>query len=242
VERSDQARVITFFSDRPVAGGEVPLSEEAAHHAQVRRLESGDLVALTDGSGTQGVGRVHHVSKKRVSVVIDRVETIEPPPAVHLFLPVADRDRMLWLAEKATELQIATWNPVLFRRSKSVSPRGEGAAFDRKVRARMISALEQSGGAWLPAIQPVREVSGLQGIGIGVVLARGDLPLAASKFTEPLSLIIGPEGGIEPDELTLFRDRGWVIASLGDITLRFETAAIAAIAIARSRMTSEHEG
>jgi 16S rRNA (uracil1498-N3)-methyltransferase len=237
VERLDPPRVITFFSEEPVTIAEVRLSDAAAHHAQVRRLAVGEAVRLTDGRGNRGIGTLSAMSKTAAAVVIERVEAVPRPMAVHLFLPVADRDRMLWLAEKATELQVATWNPVSFRRSKSVSPRGEGDAFDRRVRARMISALEQSGGAWLPAIQSVQEVEALKPAGTALVLERGGRPLVAHRSSGPVCVLVGPEGGIESEEVRILEGTGWRTASLGDVTLRFETAAMAAIAIARSFTT-----
>jgi hypothetical protein len=92
------------------------------------------------------------IRRTSIDVATDAVRTVKRPTPIHFRAPVADRERMLWLAEKATELGVATWQAVRFRRSASVSPRGEGAAFHEKVRARMVSALEQSGGAWLPEL------------------------------------------------------------------------------------------
>jgi 16S rRNA (uracil1498-N3)-methyltransferase len=215
----------------------VALSESAAHHARVKRLEAGDVVVLVDGAGKRATGELASIGKRGAEVAIQSVESVAPPAPIHLRVPIGDKDRMLWLAEKATELQVATWNPVSFRRSKSVSPRGEGDAFDRKVRARMISALEQSGGAWLPGIQSVQEVEALRPSGTALVLERGGRSLAAHRAAGPVSLLVGPEGGIESDELRILGDTGWRTASLGDVTLRFETAAVAAIAIARSFTT-----
>ena len=59
---------------------------------------------------------------------------------------------MLWLAEKCTELGATSWRPIEWRRSASVSPRGSGPAFQARLEGRMISALTQSGGAWLPEV------------------------------------------------------------------------------------------
>jgi 16S rRNA (uracil1498-N3)-methyltransferase len=242
VERSDPARVITFFSEHLVVAGEMQLSEDAAHHAHVRRVAVDDSIVLTDGRGQLGRGRISRLAKTAVVVVVDRVDASPPPPPIHLFLPVADRDRMLWLAEKATELQITSWNPVMYRRSRSVTPRGEGDAFDRKVRARMVSALEQSGGAWLPVMRRVVDPDAVLPLGAGVVLERGGRSLSGVVANGPLSLAIGPEGGFESDELETLAGLGWATASLGDITLRFETAAVAAIAIARCSIAPEREG
>jgi 16S rRNA (uracil1498-N3)-methyltransferase len=123
-----------------------------------------------------------------------------------------------------------------------VSPRGDGDAFERKARARMISALEQSGGAWLPVIEAVREVDATVPRGSGFALERGTFALGKAIKRGPVSLAVGPEGGFEPDELKSLVAAGWATAALGDVTLRFETAAVAAIAIARSLIDPEREG
>jgi 16S rRNA (uracil1498-N3)-methyltransferase len=161
-------------------------------------------------------------------------------PAVHLLVPVADRDRMIWLAEKAAELGATSWRPVLWRRSRSVSPRGEGVNFQGKVRARMEGALAQSEGAWLP--QPFPEANLERAIlaaprGDRVVLDPAGDPLVgpqAMPLRQPLVIAVGPEGGIEQDELADLERAGFRRVSLGPTILRFETAAIAALSMART--------
>ena len=229
-----RSTVTTFFADR-VERGEITLDEDAAHHARVKRLSPGDSVSLTDGRGRLANAQITRVSKASVAVEVSEVAEVMRPSAIHLFVPVADKDRMLWLAEKATELQVASWNPVMYERSRSVSPRGEGEAFERKTRARMVSALEQSGGSWLPEMESVQTVGDIAGRG-GVVLQRDASALAAAQLTPPVNLAIGPEGGFTPAELSQLVSGGWSAATLGGVTLRFETAAIAAVAVVRAHL------
>jgi 16S rRNA (uracil1498-N3)-methyltransferase len=107
--------VTTFFApEPPVVGTPITLGADVAHHARVRRLEAGTLVRLTDGAGTIGQGAIVRITKQSVVVDVAEVSTIEPPAPVHLVVPVADRDRMLWLAEKATELGMTSWRPLLW--------------------------------------------------------------------------------------------------------------------------------
>lgn len=240
MERDDRAPVATFFADSPIVASAITtLGESAAHHARVRRLDVADVVRLTDGRGHIGTGTINAIRRGAIDVAVERVGNIDRPSPIHLRVPVGDRDRMLWLAEKATELGIATWQAVRFRRSASVSPRGEGQAFAEKVRARMISAIEQSGGAWLPEIKPDVSIDALQ-LGRGesaFVLDLDGSPLIAAATVanagQPV-VIFGPEGGIEPDELERLTANGWQQVSLGPTTLRFETAGVAAVAILRA--------
>lgn len=228
-------------TDTPITVGDVPLDDLAAHHAHVRRLNVGDAVAITDGHGRRGAGRIATLNKQRLVVTLEDVETVDRPPPIHLFVPVADRDRMLWLAEKATELQVTTWTPVMYRRSMSVAPRGDGEGFDRKLQSRMTGALEQSGGSWLPEVGQVREPSELRvADGAGLVLERGGPTFGSYRGVKAgVSIAVGPEGGFDPEELTMLLGAGWLAASLGHTTLRFETAAVAALAIARDVLERE---
>jgi len=246
VERSCQILTVslpTFVTDEPFGDApSVKLGEEAAHHIRVRRLEVGTRVRLLDGQGTRAEGTLTQLAKRHAAVSIEHSEQVEPPAPVHLLLPVADRDRMLWLAEKATELGVASWRPVLWRRSRHVTPRGEGPVFQQKARARMVSALAQSGGGWLPQMFPdatPEHAVEARAEGVAVVLEAGAPPFLRAVGTGPLhtvTLAVGPEGGFEESELEVLAAGGFRVASLGTNVMRFETAAIAGVAAARAAL------
>lgn len=237
MERDDRPAVATFYAASAIgAGGTVELPESAAHHARVKRLETGDRVQLTDGVGTLAAGVLASIDKRRATVSIESTRAVPRPAAVHLRVPIGDRDRMLLLAEKATELGIASWQAVRFRRSMSVSPRGEGASFAAKVQARMISALEQSGGAWLPALLDDCASDAIDGPAgaTRILLDRDGSPLLRLAGAGATALVFGPEGGLEPVERASLEAGGWTPGALAAGTLRFETAGIAAIAVVRA--------
>jgi 16S rRNA (uracil1498-N3)-methyltransferase len=240
VERTDRAPVATFFAaDAFIVGGTLTLAEEAAHHIRVARVAVGECVALRDGAGKAALGTLVKVS--RSSALVDVTETSEMPrPApIHLLAPVADRDRMLWLAEKVTELGVTSWRPLLWRRSKSVSPRGEGPTFQAKVRARMASALVQSGGGWLPDIFPeatIERAVAAAPLGTRVILAKDGEPIVGVPMKTPITIALGPEGGMEPGERDAFIGAAFLPVTLGQTTLRFETAGVAAVAIAAASL------
>jgi 16S rRNA (uracil1498-N3)-methyltransferase len=177
-------------------------------------------------------------AKDNATVEIGDVEEIPPQPDVHLMLPVADRDRMLWLAEKSAELGVTSWRPVFWKRSRSVTPRGEGPMFGAKVRGRMIAALEQSGGAHLPQIHPeaplTRALAAVPPGGTRLVLDPAGPPVFGVPVQAPITLALGPEGGLDEAEKAELKNAGFVAVSLGPGILRFETAGAAGIAIARA--------
>ena len=228
--------MIGLVAPGPFTVGEtVTVSDAATHHLRVRRAVMGNAITLYDGAGTVAEGQLTLLTTHRAVVSVTAVREVPPPPAVHLLVPVADRDRMLWLAEKATELGLTSWRPVLWRRSRSVSPRGEGEGFAEKVRARMCGAVEQSGNPWLPKIEPdVDPVqAAAQASGARYILTAG-APAISGALTAPVTLALGPEGGIEDDEAALFERSGFLPGSVGAHTLRFETAGLVALGLVRA--------
>jgi 16S rRNA (uracil1498-N3)-methyltransferase len=216
------------------------LGEAEARHAKVRRMVVGEQLRLVDGAGTIAWGQLVRLGRSEAAVEIARLELVEPLPEIHLLTPVADRERMLTLAEKATELGVSSWRPVLWRRSRGVSPRGEGISFHGKVRSRMIAALTQCGGAWLPAMHPealLPHAVAAAPMGERWLLDAEGEPATLRVTDPPITVAVGPEGGIENDERDALLEAGFKPVKLAPLTLRFETAAIAALALACALLT-----
>lgn len=239
------APVPRFFAPEPLGGiGTVTLGEDAARHMRVLRMAVGADVVLLDGQGTRAQGTLRTLAKRNATVAIERIESFAAPAAVHALVPIADRDRMLWLAEKSCELALTSWRPVQWKRSRSVTPRGEGSGFQLKVNARMASALEQSGNVWLPVTYPDatpdRALASLPD-GARLVLDAGGEPIAdalRSVHATTITIALGPEGGLDETELASLEAAGFRRVSLGPMTLRFETAGIVALAHARAALAS----
>jgi 16S rRNA (uracil1498-N3)-methyltransferase len=228
--------MITVFIAGDIQERELELPDDAAQHVRVRRAREKDALRLVNGRGAVGAGSVLEVGKRAVRAVVTQVEQRPRPRALIAIIPVADRDRMLWAAEKCVELQVTRWQPVLYERSKSVSPRGEGEKFAAKVRARMASALEQSGGAWLPEVNAEIEAADAWSIEAGcrLLFERDGNPVIGAVTSDTAAIAVGPEGGFERKEIEDALRHGWSKVSLGPATLRFETAIVAAAAVIRA--------
>ncbi|MEK7400997.1 MAG: RsmE family RNA methyltransferase [Gemmatimonadota bacterium] len=239
MERGNRSVVATFYWGEQVAAGSViPLADDALRHGLVRRLAAGDLVHLVSGKGSVARGWVAEATRSRISVEVDSVDFVPRPPAIEILAPVADRERMLWAAEKCVEHQVTSWRPVLWARSSSVANRGEGAKFADKLTARMRGALEQSGGAWMPDVHldtgMAAALSAVPSSHTRIMLDAAGEPLAGLNLKAPAALAVGPEGGFEQEEIHAGLALGWRLASLGPSLLRFETAVVSAAAVVRA--------
>lgn len=249
VERTSKAPVATFLShEKFVAGASVTLSDEEWNHIRALRLSAGASVALRDGAGNGAEGTLVRIAKNAAVVEISRTFQFPVLPPVHLLAPIADRERMLMLGEKVTELGVSTWRPVMWKRSRSVSPRGEGPTFQQKLKARMTAALLQSRGGWIPEIFPeasVERAIAASPSGTRLLLDSAELESASQSdapvralpslsLSVPVTIALGPEGGMDQAERDMFIAAGFERASLGPYILRFETAGIAAVAMVRS--------
>ncbi|MEP6999613.1 MAG: RsmE family RNA methyltransferase [bacterium] len=245
MERENHAPLGTFYAPGAWTG-RAELGDDAAHHARVKRLVVGDAVRLTNGEGRRARGLITFIAKHQLVVDTDpaSIEDVVAPPRVDLWAPIGDRDRMLMLAEKAVELGATAWQPVAYVRSRSVSPRGEGAGFREKLRLRMISALEQCGGAWLPEMRPDSELDAAlvadaalpDGARLLLDAEGGRIAAVTPALDAPVRIALGPEGGLDDVERARFIQGGWRTVSLGGNILRFETAGVAALAIVRSHL------
>src|SRR6266705_2640440 len=153
-------------------------------------------------------------------------------------------DRMEWAIEKCTELGVEQIIPVIAARTEAHLI---VAAVKRTERWQRIArqAAEQSRRSSPPQIfEPMRLKNAVSlPASKRIVLAESEQQvmlkdvLQSDDASDDLILALGPEGGWAEEELELFRDQGWISASLGTSILRAETAAIAAVAVVISELT-----
>jgi 16S rRNA (uracil1498-N3)-methyltransferase len=224
-----------------VAGSQVSVEGAEAHHAvAVRRLAVGEPVLLTDGAGRLAECEVTATGKALLDVVVRDVSSV-PAPTPELVvvqaLPKGDRGELA--VELLTEVGVATIVPWAAARSVAVW-RGERAAKSlAKWRSTAREAAKQARRAWFPEVTPLASTA-------EVVTLLRDAPLAVvlhEEATEPLPLevpdrvvvVVGPEGGLAPEELAAFEDAGASTVRLGTEVLRTSTAGLAAVSALLSR-------
>ncbi len=250
--RSDSAPPVLFslaVSGRD-SGEVLSLPEDELRHVRALRLQAGDEVRLTDGAGALWKARLAGPAGRGFDCVLEeRLEAAAPLP-VRLVFAVGQKAHVLWLVEKATELGVVRLSPLDTTRSRSVADAGRSPAFWTKARRRAISARKQSGGAWLPILDGPQGVADYlrtdepdpARLGPRVRLDYSGSPLKGVvegwDGVREMSMIVGPEGGWSESEVLAFDEAGYARASLGPLVLRFETAAVAGLAVALQQIMS----
>lgn len=220
----------------PLASGEVlALPAGAARHVQVLRLQPGDALTLFDGRGGEFDAVVDHMGRSEVRVRVGEHHPVEreAAPAVHLALAMPANERMDWLVEKATELGVASIQPLVAERSVLRLAGERAQKKQAHWQAIAIAACEQCGRNRVPQVHPVQPLAGWLAsaqAGWMLSLAAGTQPLAALPAPGELTLLSGPEGGLAPGEEAAAAARGWTPVHLGARVLRAETAPLAALA------------
>jgi 16S rRNA (uracil1498-N3)-methyltransferase len=216
-----------------LAGSVVILEEEEAQHQRVRRVEGGAAIRLVDGRGGVATARLS-IERQVLAAHVVATTMVAAPPRTELLVGAGDRERFLMLVEKATELGATKIVPLVTERSVAVSSRFQATHLDKAAR-RAREALKQCGGAWAPAVAaPVALAEALRTPVRGAVrlLAHAEGgPVPRIREGDPVQWAVGPEGGFSDPEIAAFRAAGFAPVALGRATLRFETAAVACLAI-----------
>ncbi|WP_295543267.1 16S rRNA (uracil(1498)-N(3))-methyltransferase [uncultured Pseudacidovorax sp.] len=221
-------------------GAQLGLPPGAARHVQVLRLQPGDTLTLFDGRGGEFGATVTRMGRSDVDVQVGaRLDAErEADIAVHLAVGMPANDRMDWLVEKATELGVASIQPL---QTAHGVLRLAGERAQKKQdhwQAVAVAACEQCGRNRVPPVHPVRDLGAwLEGLGDDAPAARhvlgfGDAaqPLGRAAPAGGSALFLsGPEGGLNPQEEARARARGFVLTTLGPRILRAETAPLAAL-------------
>jgi 16S rRNA (uracil1498-N3)-methyltransferase len=228
----------------------------AARHVQVLRLQPGDTITLFNGGTANAAGAdmgsaqagefdatITHMGRSDVQVQVGIHHAVEREAsvAVHLAVGMPANDRMDWLVEKATELGVASIQPLMTERSVL---RLSGERAEKKVvhwHSVAIAACEQCGGNRVPQIRPVRTLQAWLGSLPAkttdarwlLSLCEGSSPLAqhmAHGTAAHTHFLSGPEGGLSAAEEAAAAACGFTPVTLGPRILRAETAALTALA------------
>ncbi len=234
-------RLTRVYADGPLGSGKhLAIEGTAANHiTRVLRLRVGDPLTVFDGTGGEFGARIEEFRKETVLVCVEEHREMdrESPLPLTLIQGISRGERMDWIIQKATELGASRVMPVFTKRSVV---RLDDRQVEKKLqhwRGIAIAACEQCGRNRIPDVTPPKgffdalppdrpettrillsptgnlRIDDLQGVGAGI------------------SVLIGPEGGLEDTEQEAALAAGFQAVRLGPRVLRTETAAIAALTI-----------
>ncbi len=243
-----------FFQNAPGAGELFDLPKAEAHHASsVLRVREGEAAIVLDGAGRALRCEIESVGRRQVRLrALSESRQERGHGELILVQAVVKGKAMDLIVQKATELGVARIAPVITERSVARPDPSEFAAKRDKWRGVAIEACKQCGSAWLPEVDeptPLQDASEVCGAGgrLSLVAAlddeRMEIGEAFAAFQqregrapESAAIWIGPEGDFTPDEMKLIKNAGARAVTLGELTLRSETAAICALSIAGAEM------
>ena len=235
-------RISRIYIQQPLAiDRTVSLEDNTIHYLKnVLRLKSGATVDLFNGEEDRDYRGQIVSDGKKLGVVLS--ETIEQAPLPEMQSSIVQGlsrpDHLDWMIQKTTELGIHHIH--LFNSRYTQSPL-KAAQQEKKLRhwsAIAISACEQSGRTRIPGIHFHADgINCLEKVGGDKrILLDFDAPGFSAEGEKPrsLTILLGPEGGLELSEIEFARTIGFESVSLGPRVLRTETAAVSALAIAQS--------
>ena len=227
-----------------VRGDRITITDaaELRHLIRVRRVRVGEPLECVDGSGRRYTGRVAQCSAREMVVALEASTSADRSSlALTLAHALIKPDRFAWALQKATELGAARIIPLVTARGivrlREERVPGQAARWQRIVR----EAVKQCGRATIPILEPPQRLNALAmrfpewPLVLMPTLAVPVRPLRdALAQAGPVAsalVLIGPEGDFTSEEAALAQGQGAVPVSLGPLTLRSETAAVASLAI-----------
>lgn len=228
-----------FFVDPDVFDRDtMVLSGENAQHAKVLRLKEGEIILVCDGQGQECVCRVSQTAPEIVLSVEDRRSSVsEPVVDVSVYVAFPKADKLEHVIQKATEL--GAREIIAFPSSRCVS-RPEEKSLKKKLERWQkiaLSAAQQSGRGRIPQVLVLNSFSAAlsraaQSDRALLFYENEDaytLKMALEGSYRTVSLMVGPEGGLEETEVSQAQEAGLKICTLGKRILRCETAPLCAL-------------
>ena len=228
-----------YFPQALVSGETIHISGQAAHHvSHVLRLRAGTGISIFDGRGNEYHAVVLEIGRTEVTATIGGPAAGIAESALQITLApgIARNDRMDLILQKAVELGVTTIQPLWTQRCQTHL---KAARLEKRIRhwqGVIISACEQCGRSTLPQLETPDTysnwISGLPPGGCRMMLQ----PAGSSRLRSlqppqgSICLLVGPEGGLNPDEQLLAGGAGFQGIRLGPRILRTETAALTALA------------
>jgi 16S rRNA (uracil1498-N3)-methyltransferase len=233
-----------FYSREAIATGQlIKLDSRNQHYLQhVLRVKEGQALVLFDGSGEDYHSTIHQVSRHEIIAKVGGLvgaRITESHLQIQLAIAISKGDRMDWVMQKSTELGVSAVFP-LFTQRVDVKLNNErlkkkGDHWQEIV----IAACEQSGRSTVPLVHSSQSLDqfteSCQSDLKLVLKASGNrlnnIASPIGSVPRSITILIGPEGGLSEEEITIAEQHNFVSLGIGPRILRTETAPIVAISL-----------
>lgn len=216
------------------------LTGENAKHAKVLRLKPGEEVLVCDGQGKECICTVSDVSPEQISLVVKKRQESETEALVKasVYMAFPKADKLEHVIQKATEL--GAYEIIAFPTSRCVSRPDEKSLVKKLERWQKIaaSAAEQSGRGRVPQVLVLPSYKAAldraSQADLALLFYENEqsttlkMALQSSPY-KSVSILTGPEGGLEPNEVSQAAAAGLKVCTLGKRILRCETAPLCAL-------------
>lgn len=220
--------MITFFDPLCTEKSTCLPEDESAHAIKSLRIRTGEVFNVVNGKGLI----LHCVAGKATSNILfyDLISTEKKEnrgPKLHVAIsPLKQPDRFEYFVEKSTELGISEITPLICKRSE------KNKIKESRLQRILVSALKQSGNPFLPVINKavkfedfVKEIKTEIRL-FGHCTEEEKTDLKSISFNSDTLFLVGPEGDFTDDEIAMALKHKFVPVSLGQLTLRTETAGL----------------
>lgn len=194
----------------------------------VLRLEKGDEIILSDGKGREARTTLARISAEKITGTVNKINN--PASAVsfgvarkvNLYLAILKKENFELAVQKAVECGVSKIIPIITERTIKT---GLNIARLEKI---ILEASEQCGQNVVPTLSPILDFKDaiMDAEGEKIIFHPIGKTYGVNQKTKITSIFVGPEGGFTENEINLAKNSGFIIASLGALTLRGETAAI----------------
>jgi 16S rRNA (uracil1498-N3)-methyltransferase len=208
--------------------------DEFHHSIRVVRARAGEEVELFDRAGNAARGVVESIERDSAHIAVtESLPSRESPLAIHLAMAVIQLEKFELVLQKATELGVKTFIPLVTERVE-LRPERYANKMERWEKI-VFEAVKQCGRSMVPKIEAPASFDDVLQRGGTKILFDADAEAGFTHALQEATLLIGPEGGWSDEELRSARAHNAVFERLGPRRLRAETAAIVAVSVIASR-------
>jgi len=242
--------MIRFFAaPHDVTANNIKLSAEDSEHIRVLRLRPDELFSVCDGNGTDYICRLSLNKKEVIADIVDKFQSLgEPSVKCRVFIAYSKGDRLDYAVQKSVEL--GAFEIILFESGRCVAVPRDIPKKTARLQRIALETAKQSNRGIIPKVtsagkfdKMIEEATRHSALTLMCYECEDDMhikPVLEQHFSDfhgqkdqnnkPVSVITGPEGGFEPNEVVLAQSKGIRIVSLGPRILRSETAPVVALA------------